>query len=245
MRLRQVALVAHELDPVVEDLCAVLGTAVVFRDPDVGLFGLRNAVMPLGDTFLEVVSPVKPDTTAGRFLERRGGDGGYMVMVQTDDLAADRRRLTTCGVRIVFEVTLDDIAEVHLHPRDVGGAILSLSAPCPASSWRWAGPDWQGPTSDAAITEVEIEAADPARVAARWGQVLGRDAVPAGDAAREIRLEPGTVRFVPDRHGRGEGMVGLGVRLPDPARALAAARARALPVQGGEVVIGGTRIGVR
>jgi len=66
MRLRQVALVARELDPVVADLTAVLGIEVAFHDPGVAEFGLRNAVMPVGDTFLEVVSPVQENTTAGR-----------------------------------------------------------------------------------------------------------------------------------------------------------------------------------
>ena len=34
-------------------------------------FGLRNAVFALGDTFLEVVCPQRPDTAAGRLLDRR------------------------------------------------------------------------------------------------------------------------------------------------------------------------------
>src|SRR5262249_58213429 len=83
MRLRQIAFAAKDLDAVVGDLCAGLGIEVSFNDPGVGVFGLRNAVMPVGDTFLEVVSPVQPDTAAGRYMERRGGDCGHMVMVQT------------------------------------------------------------------------------------------------------------------------------------------------------------------
>src|SRR5262245_59780328 len=100
MHIRQVALVASALEPVVADLCAVFGLEVAFRYPGVAVFGLHNAVMPVGMQFLEVVSPTREDTTAGRFLARRGGDGGYMVILQTDDLAADRRRLATLGVRI-------------------------------------------------------------------------------------------------------------------------------------------------
>ena len=83
MRIRQIALVARELEPTVSAICDVLDLEVGFRDPGVKLFGLSNAVIPVGDTFLEVVSPTKKDTTAGRLLDRRGGDGGYMVILQS------------------------------------------------------------------------------------------------------------------------------------------------------------------
>ena len=65
MRLRQVALVARELDRSVEDLCAVLGIGVAHNDPNMAIFGLVNAVVPVGNTFLEVVSPAVGGTTAG------------------------------------------------------------------------------------------------------------------------------------------------------------------------------------
>src|SRR5262245_63947672 len=143
MHIRQVVLVAHDLEPVFEHICAVFDLEVGFRDPGVAESGLRNAVIPVGTTFLEVVSPVREDATAARFLRRRGGDGGYMVILQTADLDADRRRLSALGVRLVWQVTLDDIATVHLHPRDVGGAIVSIDQPRPAASWRWGGPEWR------------------------------------------------------------------------------------------------------
>jgi hypothetical protein len=76
MRLRQVAFAADDLDAAVGDLCAVLGIRVAFNDPGVAVFGLRNAVLAVGDTFLEVVSPVETDTAAGRYMARRGSDCG-------------------------------------------------------------------------------------------------------------------------------------------------------------------------
>ena len=92
MRLRQIALVAHTLDGITEDLTQVLGIEVGFKDPAVAKYGLDNIVMPIGDTFLEVVVPVQDATTAGRLLEKRGGDGGYMVILQVDDIVAARAR---------------------------------------------------------------------------------------------------------------------------------------------------------
>lgn len=245
MRLRQVALVARELEPVVEELRAVLGVPPGFHDPGVGEFGLRNEVLAVGDTFLEVVSPVRDDTAGGRFLERRGGDGGYMVLLQTPDLARDRKRLEELGVRVVFDIDLPDISSVHLHPRDVGGAILSLDEPRPASAWRWGGPGWEdaarrGP--EAAICGAEIEARDPEAMARRWGEVLdlpvGRD--PAGGFA--IDLEGGGLRFVREHTGRGDGLSGFSVRLSDPAPAVEVARSRGLLDGAGRAHVGGVSI---
>jgi hypothetical protein len=244
VRLRQIALVARELEPVVQDLCAVLGVEVSFRDPGVAQFGLHNAVMPVGDTFLEVVSPIREDTAAGRWLARRGGDGGYMVIVQSDDLEADRARLGPLGVRVVWEIALPDIASLHLHPRDVGGAILSLDAARPSHSWRWAGPDWPGRVRTDVVRRiagVELQAQEPAALAARWSEVLGRPAGVRGDAF-EIALESGRIRFVPERDGRGEGLVALELEAVDRQRALAEARQRGLSEGPAGARIGGTRI---
>lgn len=250
MRLRQIALVAHDLEASVDDLCGVLGLEIAFRDPGVAAFGLHNAVLPVGDTFLEVVSPVEENTTAGRLLARRGGDGGYMVILQTGDLTADRRRLAALGVRVVWETELPDIATVHLHPRDVGGAIVSLDAPDPPDSWRWAGPDWRSavrPERCAAIAAVELEARDPRAMAARWSQVLDRplSAGPRGDP--EIRLGPrgaGTLRFLPAGE-RGEGFAGFEIAANDARAVLDSARARGLPLEGDAFEICGTRIRLR
>jgi hypothetical protein len=237
MRIRQVALVARTLEPVVDDLRAVLGLEHVFHDPGVGVFGLHNAVMPIRDQFLEVVSPLEEGTTAGRFLDKRGGDGGYMVIFQTADLAGDRGRLGRLGIRIVWEITLDDIATVHLHPRDVGGAIVSIDQPDPPPSWRWGGPEWTAAPAAGvrAITSVTIAAAEPDVVAARWAGVL--DAPAAG---REIRIDGGVIRFVA-AEDRTDGVVAVGLDAPDPERVLEAARARGLRPDAHGVSIGGVR----
>jgi len=245
VHIRQVALVARELEPVVADLTAVLGIEVAFRDPGVAAFGLHNAVMPIGETFLEVVSPVREGTTAGRLLDKRGGDGGYMVILQTADLRADRARLGALGVRIVWQVELDDIATVHLHPRDIGGAIVSLDQPVPPESWRWGGSEWRAKArTDAVrgIASVTIQADDPPRMAARWAEVLGLPAPRRPDAAVALGLAPGAIRFVPVADGRGEGVSALGVTATDAARALVVARARGLPVSGRSVSMGGVRV---
>jgi hypothetical protein len=209
MRLRQVALVTRDLAASVADLRRALDLGEPFHDPGVEVFGLHNAVLPIGDTFLEVVSPLRDDCSGARYLRRRGGDGGYMVIVQTDDLPAARRRIETAQTRIVFELTLDDIATVHLHPRDTGGSLLSIDAATMPAEWRWAGPDWRGRSRTVRCTGlagVEIECEDPARVAVRWSQLLARPADRLAGGASEIRLDDSLLRFVPLRDNRGEGI---------------------------------------
>jgi hypothetical protein len=90
LRLRQICLVAHELAPTVDILQDVLGLATCHHDPAVGKYGLENALLPVGTNFLEVVAPTTDGTAGGRYLERRGGDGGYMVILQCDNVEERR-----------------------------------------------------------------------------------------------------------------------------------------------------------
>ncbi len=188
IRLRQVALVARDLALVVDALCERLALGVCFRDPGVAEFGLHNALLLIGDQFLEVVSPTRPDTTAGRLLERRGGDGGYMAIYEVDDLDVRLERLAALHARVVWGIDLPDIRTRHLHPRDVGGAIVSLDQPKPSGAWRWAGPDWRAHAETSVVTAIAgvvVGAADPAAMHARWAE-LG--------LAHAVRFQPATAR---------------------------------------------------
>jgi hypothetical protein len=201
VRLRQAVLAARDLDAAVAHLDEGLPLGEPFSDPAVAHFGLRNAVMALGDTFVEVVSPVREDTAAGRHLERRG-DGGYMVMFQVDDLEGARERAAALGVRTVWDLELPDIADVHLHPRDMGAAIVALDRCDPPEGWRWGGPAWEGrapaDVAAGAVTGATLRAADPDAMAARWGEVLG---LAVEDGPRIALDVGGELRFVPGEDG--------------------------------------------
>ena len=244
MRLRQIALVAADLDAARADIGAVLGLDWAYDDPGVGKYGLKNAVFPIGETFLEVVSPKQAGTTAGRLIERRGGDGGYMVILQTDDLAAARAMIHAAGARIVDQWDGEAAAFTHIHPKDVGGAILSVDHMNPKEHWAWGGPDWRSHVRtdvSTAVVGAELQAADPAAMAARWAAVLDRSATRAG-AVWTIALDAGEIRFVPARDGRGDGLSALDVAVRDPAATQAAAAARGLVDADGVVTLCGTRV---
>ncbi|HME70101.1 MAG TPA: VOC family protein [Myxococcota bacterium] len=250
MRIRQVAIAAPALEPIVEDLRAVLGLEVCFHDPGVDVFGLRNALLPVGETFLEVLAPIRPSTAVGRFLERRAGPGVYMVLVQTDDLAADRERMDRLGVRVVWQAALPDIATIHLHPRDVGAAVVSLDEARPADSWRWAGPAWREHVRTACvkgISGIKVEAAEPAVLAARWSQVLGRPTLRSRNGSLTIPLDGCAISFGVAPRGQGDGVSALDLASTKDGRAagLASARARGLATRDQELLIGGTWLRLR
>jgi hypothetical protein len=244
MRLRQIALVARDLDAACAEIRAVLGCTHAYADPGVGKYGLHNAVFPIGDTFLEVVSPNTEGTTAGRLLEKRGGDGGYMVIVQTDDLAAARARVAAASVRIVDQIDMARASFTHLHPKDIGGAILSIDAMVPAAHWEWGGPDWAAHTRNdvsVGIVGAAIQAADTEAVAQRWADVLGRPAKRDGGVFH-IDLDGGALRFLSVADARGDGLAAFDVVVRDPGAVREAAFRRGLLPEAGAVVLAGTRV---
>src|SRR5205823_1269111 len=93
---------------------------------------------------VEIVSPLREDTAAGRQIARAGGDCGYMCMFELADEAATRTRVSAAGVRVVHDTAHPDIVDLHLHPKDVPGAIVALDVTRPVGSWRWGGPAWEG-----------------------------------------------------------------------------------------------------
>jgi Glyoxalase-like domain len=219
VRLRQAVLVAAELEPVASALQSALGLGEPFRDPGVAAFGLTNAVFALGDCFLEVISPAKPDTAAGRYLARHGGDGGYMAIFDLEDLDGARVRAEQSGIRTVWQIDLPDISGTHLHPADMRGAIVSLDRSRPYGTWRWGGPEWTGQIGGGApgrLAGITVAISDPPAVAARWAHVLG---VPASDGREPtLRLDEAEVRFIVAQDERTEGLVEIAVELPPERR---------------------------
>jgi Glyoxalase-like domain len=247
LRMRQICLVARQLASVVETFRETFDLEVCYRDPGVGKYGLENALFPIGNGFLEVVAPVRDGTTAGRYLDRRGGDGGYMVITQCADLTPRRARCEALGVRIANEIQHGDYHELQLHPRDVGAAMLSFSrqegGEAPDGPWHPAASTAtsRGPATMRAIRAAELQGDDADKLAQRWGDVttlpLGRDEL----GRPTLPLDDATLRFVSATDGRGEGLAGLDLACTDREGVLARARARGLPVQGNVVTACGIR----
>lgn len=222
LALLQITLIVRDLARAEAEFADRLGLRVAFRDPSVATWGLENIVLPMGETFFEILAPTRPDTPGGRHLDRQG-DGGYMVILATRDLAAHRARVQQLGIRIVLDQETrgsadgQDWAGIHLHPADTGGLMISFDEPDPPDSWVGAGPRWREFVSNRVVTgleAIELRSADPMRLARRWSEVLGR---PVEDE-RRIALDRGEIHF----RGLGaveknEGLAGVRLSAADPS----------------------------
>jgi hypothetical protein len=250
IQLRQICLVARKLEPVIQDLTAILGINRCYVDPGVGHFGLENTLMPIGRNFLEVVAPIKDGTAGGRYLDRRNGDGGYMVITQADSRESQqavRQNALDNGVRVAYESERDDWHLCQLHPGDMKAAFLEIESDAhndfnghwhPVGGTGWEDKVKQDVTLD--FTGVELQSDDPVGLAELWGTVAG---LPIERRGSELAMELNnvTIRFVEEQDNRGPGLGGLDIAVVDRDHILDEARKRGCYVNDDRVDICGTR----
>jgi hypothetical protein len=243
IRLRQICLVAPNLEPVIGDIAEIMGLDVCYRDGNVAKYGLENALLPVDTILLEVVAPFQPGTAAGRFLDKTGGRGGYMAIFCCDDPDARGEHARTIGVRVANVIDHAPYHGVQLHPRDCRAAFIEFNhtegsddilGPYPP-----AGPNWEKSIRKdvtKALIAVEMQSPDPQGLAEHWGRILGI-AVTAGlDGERELMLPNCRFSFV---KGANEIMSGLTFRVGDIAAVRDAAKTRGRPVSGDSFLLGG------
>src|SRR5271154_5749445 len=255
IRLREICLVAEKLAPVLDDFRAVLGLEVCYRDPDVAVFGLENSLMPVGSNFIEVVAPIKEDTAAGRYLKRRNGDGGYMVICQCDSHETQLARKARAGalnIRTAWEHEGRSFHGLQLHPADTGGAFFEIDWDAkgePEGHWEPAGgSEWVSAMRTDVVkyySAVELQAADPKGLAERWSSIAEIPLRQDAGGRFELPLENASVRFAEAADGRGEGLGAIDIIVPDRNRVLQAASARGRKVSDSQVNIGGVRFNLK
>lgn len=237
-RLRQICLVAPQLEPVIGDIAAIMGLTVCYRDPNVARYGLENALLPVDTILLEVVAPVRDGTAAGRFIDKTGGRGGYMAIFSCADPRERQANAESMGVRTSHIIDRPPYLGIQLHPRDCRAAFIEFNHTADSDNicgaYPPAGLDWhKAIRSDVtvALTEVVLTGPDPRDLAEHWGRVIGVAA-----AGTDISLVNCRIRFV---EGHSEIMTALTFQVRDPAAVLHAAQTRGHVVGGSSFTLGG------
>lgn len=248
LRLRQICLVAPDLEPAVDAVRAIFGLEVCFRDPAVGKYGLVNALFVFGHQFLEIVAPTREGTTAGRFIERSGGRGGYMAIFDCTDPERRRELVQTLGVRVANLLDYPGYFGIQLHPRDCRATMLEfdrtegaqdLNGPYHPAGEHWR--DAQRLDRVRGMPMIEVESPDPADLAGHWGRIADRPVLADTDGRPALRFEQGAVSFVAAPTGTPERLSAVHVEVADPRAVLAAAVARGCTLEGDGFLLCGVR----
>ena len=90
---------------------------------------VRVAMLPIGDTRIELLEPTSADSPISKFLEKRGG-GIHHVAVQVEDIEASLAKLKSEGVRLIDEsprLGADGCLVAFVHPKSTNGVLLELT----------------------------------------------------------------------------------------------------------------------
>ncbi len=98
-KIEHVALAVADMDAAISHYRAVWGLEVSHREV-VEDQGVEEAMLPLGDSFLQLLGPTGPDTTVSRFLARRG-EGLHHIAYEVDDLGSTLEELESKGVKLI------------------------------------------------------------------------------------------------------------------------------------------------
>jgi methylmalonyl-CoA epimerase len=124
-----VLIAVRNFDDAVDRFSTVLGTK-----PRLATFqaeGVRSAFFPLGDSGLELISPLKPDIPLERFLNSRG-EGLFGVSLEVDNIEESIKSLEANQVRLLAqEPSVDELGYryVYSHPKSLHGVEIEFTEP--------------------------------------------------------------------------------------------------------------------
>ena len=95
--------------------------------------GVREAMLEVGDSgsYLQLLSPLSPDTTIGRFLAK-SGPGIQQMAYRVDDLDEVSAHLRSTGMRLLYDEPKSGTAGSRvnfIHPKSSGGVLVELVEP--------------------------------------------------------------------------------------------------------------------
>jgi methylmalonyl-CoA/ethylmalonyl-CoA epimerase len=94
---------------------------------------VRLAMVPVGESRIELLEPTSPDSTIARFIEKRG-EGLHHVAVHVSDLSGTVERLKASGTRLIsddIKIGAGGHLYVFVHPSSSGGVLLELVEDAP------------------------------------------------------------------------------------------------------------------
>jgi methylmalonyl-CoA/ethylmalonyl-CoA epimerase len=126
MQIHHIAIAVEDLDKALNFYRDALGLGITARK-HVPAEGVEIAFLPAGDAEIELLRPLDPDNSIGRFIAKRG-EGIHHICLQVDDIAAAVSRLEGQGAHMATEIRAhpDGTRYAFVHPRSANGVLTEL-----------------------------------------------------------------------------------------------------------------------
>jgi methylmalonyl-CoA/ethylmalonyl-CoA epimerase len=89
---------------------------------------VRVALIPVGESRIELLEPTAPDSVIAKYLEKRG-EGLHHVAIHVPDLTRAIETLKAAGTRFIsdeIKIGAGGHLYVFVHPSSAGGVLLEL-----------------------------------------------------------------------------------------------------------------------
>jgi methylmalonyl-CoA/ethylmalonyl-CoA epimerase len=126
-RIDHIGIAVPDLDQALGPYVEGLGLEVAHREV-VDTQKVRVAMLPLGETNIELLEPTSEDSPIAKFIERRG-PGIHHIALAVDDIEAALARMEAAGVRMIDTEPRSGAGGTRVafaHPKAMGGVLVEL-----------------------------------------------------------------------------------------------------------------------
>ena len=132
LTIDHVGIACRSLDATMERYVSVFGLTVVSTEINAEQ-GVREAMLATesGSSYVQLLEPLSPETTVGKFLDRRG-EGMHHIGYKVADVSAALAEIGATGVRLIDSRPRHGslgASIAFLHPGDLGGVLTELVQP--------------------------------------------------------------------------------------------------------------------
>jgi len=127
MKVDHIGIATRQIDEALALWRDALGLQVDFTEEVTGQ-GVRVAMLPIGETHIELLEPLSENSPVGKFLERRG-PGIHHVAIEVTDIRATLAQLKEKGTRLIDETPRTGAGGclvAFVHPSSTNGVLLEL-----------------------------------------------------------------------------------------------------------------------
>ena len=126
MKIHHIAIAVEDMEDALAFYRDALGVEVDKRK-DIPDEGVEIAFLPMGASEIELLRPLDPDNSIGRFLDKRG-EGIHHLCLAVEDIERTISRLEAAGARMATEIRThpDGTRYAFVHPKSARGVLIEL-----------------------------------------------------------------------------------------------------------------------